>query len=389
MLLQRVFALGWVAAALAAAGCNVSFPDEFLIEDLRVLDIQTDPPEVPVFSEGTAIGRDGSVTNFGLDTRRVRYDVLVAHPDLDAVFEYRWFGCAPALGSIPCGPAEPAADGMPRSNIIDLDNRVAQTSSTTSSPVKVITDRLLADAVPPYDFMALTSSLARTLARDPRDLLNGLYAHANVLVKVGDAAVAVDTPELEATKRVVVYDPTLIRVVLAEVSAISPDQLQQVAGLDLPSLCVGASTGQLAGIFEFLEGRAPNVAPVYESVEWTRLEAGSETSTSTYDGTAIVMAPGQQIRLNGVVPDGTAQKYQVIDANCELQTFGERYAFSWFINAGELSRQLTTEQSEFVTYTAPLASDLVATKTRVRIWSVLRDGRGGSARRIVEVSVEK
>ncbi len=368
-----------VAVAGVTAGCNVSFPDEFLIEDLRVLDIQTTPPEVAVFTQTTSIGPDGTITNFGIQTTKVTYDALVAHPDLDAAFVFRWSGWLPTLRSIPCN-ADP---------IVDLDRRAIPERTMRSSPVEILSESLFDSMQGMIDPMMLGASLGQTLAQDPRDLLNGLHAHTNVVVSVSTAAVDVDTLTLEATKRVVVYDPTLIKLVIQQISQADTSQIPMIEGLDLPTLCRGATAGQLSAIDNFLETRVPNQAPDYESVEWTRVGGGTETATKTYDGTPIVIAPGQQVRFNGVTPESTAETFGVIDANCELQEFEERFGFSWFISKGELSRQLTTKGTPFVIYTAPSASDLEQAATPVRLWSVLRDGRGGSARQIVELRVEK
>ena len=89
----------------ATAGCGVSFPENHLIEDLRVLNIRAEPPEVALFVGG---GLElEPLPSFATSTV-VRFTVLAAHPDLDAKLRFDWFRCAPddpsdaPLRGLPC-----------------------------------------------------------------------------------------------------------------------------------------------------------------------------------------------------------------------------------------------------------------------------------------------
>ena len=70
--------------------------------------------------------------------------------------------------------------------------------------------------------------------------------------------------------------------------------------------------------------------------------------------------------------------------------------WSWFTTKGRLSTQLTSRadeepnrNKEQVVYRAPQMSMLEEDETRVRVYCVVRDGRGGSDAMAVEIVVRK
>ncbi len=116
--------------------CGLSFPDEYLVEDLRILEIRSDPPEIPIFSRPRLDLSPQELSGLSPNFQTVRFSALVAHPDLDASFSYDWIRCVDprrGLGGfrrIPC-------DG-------EQKQRVAQRSSFELAPIEA----LLADLTP-------------------------------------------------------------------------------------------------------------------------------------------------------------------------------------------------------------------------------------------------
>ncbi len=371
-------------AVLGVVGCGVSFPDEYRIEDLRVLNLRAEPPEIAVFAP-PAPGEP-----LTLDTGRlpsivateVRLEAVVAHPDPEARLGYDWVRCGPGLDRVPCEGADRQRLTMAPGPVLELE------------PVPLLLDSLLAATGGELD----PAQLGATLADDPRDLLSGLYAYVNLAVAVESAAVPVDTLQLEATKRVVVYDPRLVATVVQEARKLDPAARQQLAALGLPSLCSNASEAEVEAIFDFLGERRPNQSPRFD-----RLELDLGTMTPTVAPSAedpVVVAPGDRVVLSAWSRPGSSEGYTLIDGDCQLQSFREKVAVSWFTDRGDLSRHVTTvdhgvdalgrdvvlEPAE-TTWTAP--SDFDGPALDVRIFAVMRDGRGGSAHRSFRLRVER
>lgn len=370
----------WIFGLAFCAACGLSFPDEYLIEDLRILEIRSDPPEIPVFSQPRL---DVSADELGALTpnfQTVRFSALVAHPDLDASFSYDWIRCVDprrGLGGfrrIPC-------DG-------DEKQRLAQRSSFELAPVETLLADLTAAG-------GGAQSLVGGLAEDPRDLFTGFRLFMNLQARVDAASEAVDTPVLEGVKRLVVFDPTIVSLVLREARRAGPSGIPQVAGLELPTLCTNVDEAGFSSVLDYLESRRPNRSPRYTRLEF---ELSTDTSTQSFapSDPPIELSPGDRMALRGRVESDALETFRLIDDNCALIEFQETMAWSWFTNLGTLSRQLTSEAQDAelntslrTVYTAPAEDELEEARTRVRIWSVLRDGRGGSDHRFVDVLIVK
>ncbi|MCC7384623.1 MAG: hypothetical protein IT384_22435 [Deltaproteobacteria bacterium] len=349
---------GGALAVLAVGGCFPDLPPEYRVDDLRVLDLRVRPPELGLFAR--------TDDPLAFDPNRlppvvsssVVVTALVAHPDLDATFRYDWVRCAPGLGRIPC------------------EGGTAERLDPNPGPVLVVRpiDLLLSD-------LASGGSLQQigaTLAADPRDLLDGLYTFVNLSAHVDTAALPVDTTTLDATKRVVIFEPRLVAFTIREArQLVAGGQLPAIEGL--PTLCTEVTPAQQRAIDAYLSARQPNQPPSYRQVE-AALAFGGRVSTSTFsigNGDTITVAPDEELLLRAVTTATDAEAYRLIDANCNLQDFDERLVASWFTQLGTLSRQLTTDENPSTRYTAPAAVEL-GSQRRARIWSVLRDGRGGS-----------
>ena len=360
---QLIIALLWTAA-----GCGVSFPENHLIEDLRVLNIRAEPPEVGLFVKG---GLElEPLPSFATSTV-VRFTVLAAHPDLDAKLRFDWFRCAPE------DPSDAPLRGLPCDASARVRLDLAGTSTLTVSPVGEVLDDL--------ESRGDTAGVTALFGGDPRALINGFYGYFQVAASIQDADVAVDTQRLEATKRLVIFEP---RVAHAAVQlSRDPTLLSGQQGrlpIDIPTLCLGAPQSKVDAITAFLRSRPTNRNPTLDRVTVTRL---SRASTSTRSLPGLEIAPSQQIEL--VASGSEAEPYELIDGNCELLSFKERLAYSWFTSRGGLERQVTSDDRPTTVYTAPNAADLPSGRTRIRIYVVVRDGRGGSDHRTFDLSVVK
>jgi hypothetical protein len=370
--------LSWLC--LLGVGCGVSFPEEYRIEDLRILEIRAEPPEIRIFQDAPIDLEVNQLATQPLDLRPVQLSALIAHPDLDATFDGQWIRCKVAdddTGEVGSGFQRVPCDGVGR---VELGRGL----NLELSPVQLLLEDVLANGGDPV-------AVITSLAEDPRDLFAGLYANLNLQAFATNASIPVDTPSIEGTKRVVIYDPAVVSLVLREARRLGPDAIPMISGVATPSLCTRASADQLGAINAFLESRIPNRAPRYAGIE---LRYQTDTATQAYDPTAgpIVLPPGTKVELRGYVAEEDLESYRVIDDNCNLLQQQETMAFSWFTTAGELSPQVTAQslnqadsQRRVMTYEAP--ESVEGAEQRVRIWSVLRDGRGGSDAKVIDVLV--
>lgn len=366
-------------AFLGGAGC-VKIADPTRIEDLRILEVRADPPEIAVFAPSPPAR--GFADLVALPRRRspVTLGALVVHPDLDARFQHQWYRCKPNFQALPCDSGE-------------FDPLIAATTASvaTVSPV----DLIFADSATAAGEGGFAGALA-TLASNPRDLLNGFYAYVDLRVTIDRAAVHVDTRQLDATKRVVIFDPQLVRAAILEARRGGARLGADAPGgsIPLPGLCTDLTDDALQLLLEFLASRTPNRAPVYADLE---VEGpGAAPARSLSPGVPLVLHPGERVTFRAHAAPGDKERYALIDDNCQLQPLIEVLSWSWSATAGSLSSRLTTESVEDeamdssrhkTAYTAPGAAAPAAGTTRARIYSILRDGRGGSAARIIDVEV--
>jgi hypothetical protein len=361
------------------AGCGLSFPSEFRVEDLRILNITLDPPEIPVVEPGFTATTAEQLAQLIIthpNEATVKVSALVAHPDLDATFSYDWHACAPAFGDLPCDPQD-------RVDLVRMSMQEVE-----FQPILFLRDQLLDSENPGEAFAELAS--------DPRDLLNGLYARVLLRTTVQETSKPADTGELDGEKRLVIFDPSLVRVTIAEARRLGESgMIPMVAGLDLPSLCTKANDAQVLAIEDFLATRTPNRPPVLSGLTWRPVPPMSEPMSEPMMITGeLRMNAGEEIELNGLF-GAEREKFRLIDDSCFLVDFEETHVISWFTTQGDLSPRLTVyakipePDRQSSTYTAPPREELTADETRIRIWAVLRDGRGGSAHQFFDVIVER
>lgn len=372
MLAQRpIRATGGAAAGvgLLLLGCDVSFPDEYRVEDLRVLNLRADPPEVAAFARipGAPLPLDTIQVRDLLETP-VDMSALVAHPDLDAEIEIRWLRCG-ALDDLPCnnrvdlGVVGPEVEVVPAKQLLEAFSEVGRGSTSGPGSIGEVASSSAAFAI-------------GSLVEDPRDLFNGFFAYVNTSIRVETASIAVDTMELDAEKRIILYDPRLIATAIREAGSRGPSSAG--AALGLPNLCSTATDGQREELFKFLETRKPNGSPILAPVLVEITEGITDTPTRAI-GRGEHVAPielgrGETISMRPDIAFGSKETYSVIDGNCRLTEFEEKMVFSWFTVHGTLTRHTSTDRAPVVEYTAPDDSGIL----RDRVWLVLRDGRGGS-----------
>lgn len=378
---QRLLLLSVLLAAVLVAGCDVSLPNEYQIEDLRILEIRADPPEISIFRDAPV---DASAEDLGRQApnlRSVTFTALLAHPDLDAELETGWVRCK----------TEPAMPGAPSSGLRRVPCAGERRIPLGRGELEVSPIGLLLE-----DALALEGDVGQVisgLVEDPRDLLGGFYAYFNVEAAVRQAAVPVDTLRLEGTKRLVLFDPAVVALALREARRLGPGGLPEIQGFPTPPLCTQVTDQVFGEVLEHLRTRTPNRAPVYERLEVLLPGATATTSWSPGDE-PIVLAPGEELRLQGFGAEGDLETYRVIDDHCRLIERTETLAFSWFTNLGSFSVHITSQSARgerearaTTTYIAPVQLD--RPEERVRIWSVVRDGRGGSDNRVIELRVRR
>ena len=110
---------------------------------------------------------------------------------------------------------------------------------------------------------------------------------------------------------------------------------------------------------------------------------------SATSSASIELSPGERISLIPSINEDAAESYRVIDGNCDLMDFTEKPVFSWFTNLGDLDSQITRLKDPQNVYQAPEATDLESDETRVRIFVVVRDGRGGSDHQSIDLVIRK
>ena len=356
--------------ALSVTACDDVIPDESKIEDLRILNIKTEPPEVALFVPPVDGNLELNAENLPApDLQPVKVTILAAHPDLDAELQFDWIRCLPGLNAIPC-------EGADRIRLSDIPS-----DTLSFSPVEILFEEL--------SQLGANADLASGFNSDPRELLSGLITNINVEVRVEDANQDVDTPVLEGNKRIVLFEPRLVAQTILSARNLDPSQIPQVEGISLPSLCTKTAEAKLTELFDFLQTRKPNQNPNIERVEVGVLtRAGTSTLTLT-SSTVMTLAPGQSLEIRPFLEfydndDGgfggfdPFERYKVIDGNCDLIDFVEDPTFSWFTNQGELLYRQTDELDPVNIYTAPTAEQLEADETKIRVFAVVRDGRGGS-----------
>ena len=338
------------AAAMLAAGCGFSFQRSSEVLDRRVLAIRVEPPEL--------------VADGGPLPATVQVSALVVDPGPGgAAIPYEWRSCLPggravaALGELASGD---------------------QTSTSTEAGADTSTDASAEDDE--------TVIVGGRCEEQPQTLLAG-----------GEAS-------WEQLSELSVPMPVPVSLALAA-------QQAAAQGFAVPVY--------LNAQLRLATDRAPGTEPVYafkRLVLAPALPAGRKANTNPRVAGVLLDGqpwfPGEVRKISraacpedrrAVIPDpmdpaltytscahritpafdpSQAEQYQVTAFDGELLDLQERLRFSWFADRGSFSRQTTEQPGSFaIERRDPLSTDWREPRTGeglVRLWVVVRDGRGGT-----------
>jgi hypothetical protein len=181
------------------------------------------------------------------------------------------------------------------------------------------------------------------------------------------------------------YEPVTVRV----------EEARDLAVGAIRILCPLPAVTQAQSI-EFSSGYRPNRNP---EISTLTLVQGSESTTLTADSASAVLAPGERVTLRvgwpecPSEPDGQcagAESYLWFDPDSRLiAARRESIRVSWFASDGKFENERSgREESEFQTdaentWTAP------TTAGEVRLWTVIRDARGGQSWQAFRIEVRR
>jgi hypothetical protein len=350
----RAFLLTVVPALLAGAGCETDAPSPTLVEDLRVLAVRAEPPELLLDREDT--GAPPTVT----------FQALVVDPrGMPMVYDWRF---CPVESSQTCGDfdqrrAQAAPDFQPVLEATHAQTRAGQAQLGGSSLESVGLGDFVVEV--PRDLFAYH------LAASGWGLGNGAWTSAVLTLGTGGET-------LQAQKRVVLN--------ARDLSAWNPElaasgwQICPPAPAEPPPGCLP------------LRPRTPNRNPDIARVEVAR-SARADAPFEPLAG-VVTVAPKETIRLHPTLAEGAAESYQVLDSTLKGNDLvvverTEEPIVSWFSTAGKFGDAQTAPQLTKTldnTFTAPEARPPTA-DGRISLFMVVRDQRGGIGWARVEVEV--
>jgi hypothetical protein len=323
-----VIRAGWAHAAailaLASGAACTEFDDPGQVIDMRVLGMRADPPEVLVPYDPE------DPTRVEIDgVPEVRVCALVADPADQRGLEYSFSYC------------RPNGDGRCRGSItvVQLDEGVVDDPEESSEPVEIC-----ATLTPGPD---LATVLVEAFGAD--SLLGFDGVSAQVALRVGP--VGGDTAEtLYAFKRVR-FTPQLP----ADREPNANPGLERLIGLREP-------TGERGLDFDVALGRCGDIQP--------------------FDA-----APGEDITLLPVEPEGARQRYAVLTFDGGSRNYTENFTYQWLSSDGDFSPFNSGGEIDVAgneptldsRWRAPDDPELIGDGLDVRIWMVQRDERGGQA----------
>jgi hypothetical protein len=342
---------------LLAAACESEPTGPSLVQDLRVLAIKAEPPEL-LFDRGTDASGATTVSAAG----PVRFEALVMDPR-GTPMSYEWSFC-PLDSNQTCGDFAVRRDHAAAADRPVLDAARAQATAGEVSPPDggmgaVALGTFVADVSP--------ALFSYHLADSGLGMGNGAWVSA--VLALGSAG-----ERLDAQKRLVLN--------ARDLSQWNPELA--AAGWQI---CPPAPQAQPAGCLP-LAPRTANRNPVIEGVEvahhW-RLAGDSGFTAVDPAAGPIVVAPGEVIRLRPRLAADSAERYQELSSNLqnnrlEVIERSEEPIVSWFATAGELAEDQTAPQlSKNLdnSFTAPEVPP-AAGGGRVVVFMVVRDQRGGA-----------
>jgi hypothetical protein len=323
--------------AFLVAGCAGDVPSPTLVEDLRVLAVRAEPPEVLVDRDGGGV--------------QVAFQALVVDPR-GPTMAWRW-GFCPVESTQTCADfaarrAEAPAEFQPVLDATRTEQRAGQSAPDPAT-------RAL--GVDPFPVAIPPDLFAYHLQTSGLGLGNGSWVSAVLALEAG--------PEtLQAQKRVVLN--------ARDLSQWNPE----LAAFGWQVCAAGGPTDGCVA----LAARTANHNPEIASVEVARSKL-ADAPFAPLDG-PLAVAPGEVIRLRPVLAPGAEEHYQTIESTLQANDLvvvdhTEEAVISWFATAGKFGAEQTTPQLTKTldnTFTAPTTPPADG---RLSLYLVVRDQRGG------------
>jgi hypothetical protein len=339
-------------ALAGVAGCGGELPSPSLVEDLRVLAVRADPPEVLVDRV------DGQATQPG----PVSFQALVVDPRGQSMV-YQWRFC-PVESDETCADFDRRRAAAPAEFQPALDVARAQESAGQSEVIATGPARGVADFA-----VHLPQNLFRYhLDTSGLGLGNGSWVSA-----VLDVAAGGET--LQVQKRVVLG--------ARDLSQWNPELQKfgwQVCAPGVPA------PGCLP-----LAPRTPNHNPTIAAVEIARSGRADAPFAPRPEG-PLMLASGEVIRLRPLLGPDAEERYQTVESTLQANDLvvtdrTEEAVVSWFATAGKFASTHTTPQLTKTldnTFTAPSSPPAHG---RISVFLVVRDQRGGAGWISLEVTM--
>jgi hypothetical protein len=336
-----------------AGACADDVPSPSLVEDLRVLAIAADPPELLLDRSRTP--EEGPLA--------VTFRALVLDPRGGSM-AYDWQFC-PVESSQTCGDFAERRKQAPAELQPLLDAARAQAQAGQAASPAGMADAGVGNFEVPVDpalfsYHLLTSGLG---------LGNGAWASAVLRLQAGGES-------LLAQKRVVLN--------ARDLSAWNPE----LAAFGW-QVCPPPPAVALPGCLP-LRPRTANQNPAIVRFEVAR-GASATAEFAPLDG-PLAVAPGEKLRLRPVLNPGAEESFQNVESTLQGNELvvvdqTEEVIASWFATAGEMgdiqtARQLTKTLDN--TFTAPMQPPPGG---RFAVYVVVRDQRGGVGWSTVEATI--
>jgi hypothetical protein len=339
-------------------GCAGDVPKASLVEDMRVLAIRAEPPEILIDREAPAAATP------------VTFHALVVDPR-GLPMSYEWRFC-PVESDQTCGDFAQVRERAPEGFRPVLDAARAQQRVGDAPPERQPSGAVELGA---FDIAVSPEIFAYHLGASALGLGNGAWTSAVLAVGTGGE-------KLSAQKRLTLN--------ARDLSQWNPELAAagwQVCAPPVDGAVAVAPAGCLP-----LRPRTANRNPVIAGVELARGKAAN-LPFAPLSGT-LLLAPGETVRLRPVLPPETAEAYQSIEStlagsNLVVVDRSEEAIVSWFATDGEFDLPQTAPQltktldNEF---TAPAVVPAV-NGGQLTIFIVVRDQRGGVGWTRLEVTV--
>ncbi|MEO0460114.1 MAG: hypothetical protein AAF219_04660 [Myxococcota bacterium] len=346
--------LFFLAATVALAGCGVDVDEVQDVEDLRILAIRADPPEVLLAAEDAFEFENASI--------EVSFQALVVDPQGGSV-DVEWRFC-PIESTEACLDFAEVRDAAP--DFAEALDAMRELRQNVSGVGRVEAQQV---SVPEFEITPFELDLPSGLARyhlETSVFGLGLGAWPSVQLRVSS-----DRDSVLATRRFVlgVDDPYVLSPRLNESFGF------EVCGSEPDDTCVA------------LSARSPNRNPRLETVEvaFSELATADFVSVSSLAPARFGPIPidaGQSIRVRPVFSADSIESYQLLRADNETQRVRvveakEELSVQWFITAGEVDDEVTSRSETLTLDTVYTAPDVLPDGGAITIWFVASDQRGG------------